>query len=100
MYIYLPQDALVIFWRSVFCNTTSTTSSIAPLQHHFCSIVFCSIASTPPLQHHLLQQHFNTASTALSSVALLQHCLCNIIFCSTTSTLEWWQGLGFLVGRR
>ncbi len=48
MYIYLPQDALVIFWRSVFCNTTSTTSSIAPLQQ-------C-----------LLQHHFNIISVALS----------------------------------
>ncbi len=59
-------DAPVIFWRSVFCNTISTTSFATPLQHHFCNIVFCSIASTPPLQHCLLQQHFNINSVAPS----------------------------------
>jgi hypothetical protein len=41
-------------------------SSIAPLQHHF-----SSIASTPPLQHYLLQQHFNIASVAPSFTASL-----------------------------
>jgi len=38
----LATNALVIFWRSIFCNTTLATSSVAPL-----------------LQHHLLQHCFN-----------------------------------------
>jgi hypothetical protein len=42
------------------------------LQHHF-SYVLCSIASTPLLQHHLLQHCFNTAFATLSFVATLQH---------------------------
>jgi hypothetical protein len=64
----LTTYALVIFWSNIFCNTTSTTSSatplqqrllqhrfnttfatsssVAPLQHCFCNIVFYSIAST------------------------------------------------------
>jgi hypothetical protein len=62
------------------------------LQHHF-SNVFCNIVSTPLLQHcfdtlvqHcLLQQHFNIAFVAPS--------FCNIAF-----VLEWWRGLGFLMG--
>jgi hypothetical protein len=58
--------ALVIFWRSIFCNTTSATSSASSLQHRF-----CSIASTLLLQHCLLQQHFNITSVTPSSVALL-----------------------------
>jgi len=41
----LATDALVIFWRSVFCNTTSTMSSVALLQHRLCNIVFCSNTS-------------------------------------------------------
>jgi hypothetical protein len=36
------------------------------LQHRF-----CSIASTPPLQHCLLQQHFNIAFVASSFAASL-----------------------------
>jgi len=51
----LATDAVVIFWRSVFYNNTSATSSVAPFQHYFCSIVFCNIVSTPPLQYFLLQ---------------------------------------------
>jgi hypothetical protein len=51
----LATNALVIFWMSIFCNTTSTKSSVAPLQHRFYNIVFCNIASTPPLQHCLLR---------------------------------------------
>ncbi len=47
-------NALVIFWRSVFSNTTSATSSTTPFQHCFYNIVFCNIASTPPLQYFLL----------------------------------------------
>jgi hypothetical protein len=34
----LVTNALVNFWSNVFYNTTSTTSSATPLQHHFCSI--------------------------------------------------------------
>jgi hypothetical protein len=77
--VYLfATDAQVIFWNNIFCNTTLATSFAAPLQYRFCSIVFyiiiiCSIASTPPLQHCLLQQHFNTASVTPSFVASLQH---------------------------
>ncbi len=52
--------ALVIFWKIVFCNTILATSSTTPLQHRS-----CSIASTSPLQHCLLQQHFNSTSTSL-----------------------------------
>jgi hypothetical protein len=55
----LATNALVIFWRSVFFNTISETSSTAPLQHRFYNIIFYSIASTPLLQHCFLQQHFN-----------------------------------------
>jgi hypothetical protein len=62
----LATFALVIFWRSVFCNTTLATSSITSLQHRS-----CNIASTPPLQHCLLQQHFNIASLAPSFAASL-----------------------------
>jgi hypothetical protein len=68
VYVHLlTTDALIIFWRSVSYNTTSTTSSVAFFQHHFCSIIFYNIVSTPPLQHCLLQQHFN--------IAFMQHCL-------------------------
>jgi hypothetical protein len=50
----LATNALVIFWRSIFCNTTLATSSATPLQHHscniastdMCNIVFCSNTST------------------------------------------------------
>jgi hypothetical protein len=62
----LAKNALVIFWRSIFCNTTPATSSTTPLQHHF-----CNITSTSPLQHCFLQQHFNIASITLSSAASL-----------------------------
>jgi hypothetical protein len=77
-------DAPVIFWRIVFCNTISTTSFATPLQHHFCNIVFCSIASTPPLQHCL-----NTAFATLSFVVALQHQFCSTVFYNIISTLEW-----------
>jgi hypothetical protein len=50
----LATNALIIFWMNIFCNTTSVTFSIPSLQHRFYSIVFCTIASTPPLQHCLL----------------------------------------------
>jgi predicted NAD/FAD-binding protein len=79
----LATNALVIFWRSVFCNTTSAMSSTTPLQqcllqHHF-SNVFCNTTSTPllqhcfntPMQHCLLQQHFNITSITPSSTTLL-----------------------------
>jgi hypothetical protein len=62
----LATDALVIFWRNVFCNTILATSFATSLQHRF-----CSIASTPPLQHCLLQHHFNIASVAPSSATSL-----------------------------
>jgi hypothetical protein len=45
----LATDALVIFWKNIFYNTTSATFSTTLLQHRFCSIV-----STPPLQHCFL----------------------------------------------
>jgi hypothetical protein len=35
----LATDALVIFWSSIFYNTTLATSSTTLLQHQFCSIV-------------------------------------------------------------
>jgi len=47
-------DALVIFWRNVFCNITSAMSFATPFQHRFYSIVFCNITSTLPLQHCFL----------------------------------------------
>ncbi len=61
---YLPQ--MHQFWRNIFCNNTST-SSITLLQHHFYNIIFCSIVSTPLLQHCFLEHHFNIISIALSS---------------------------------
>jgi hypothetical protein len=73
MYTYLPQMHWLFFRRMFFAT---------PLQHRF-----CSIDSTLPLQHRLLQQHFNTAFAAS-----LQHCLCNIIFYCTPSALERRQG--------
>jgi hypothetical protein len=55
--------------KNIFCNTTSATSFASPFQHYF-----CNIASTPPLQHFLLQQHFNitfvTPSPATSLLLL------------------------------
>jgi hypothetical protein len=54
----LATNALVIFWRSIFCNTTLAMSFVTLLQHCFCTIVFCNIDSTLPLQH-CIQQHSN-----------------------------------------
>jgi uncharacterized protein YegP (UPF0339 family) len=82
----LATNAHVIFWSNVFCNTTSATSSIAPLQHRFYSIIFYSIASTPPSQHRIWQHHFNTTFATLSSTTSFQHHLCNIVFYNTAST--------------
>jgi hypothetical protein len=62
----LTTNAIVIFWKSAFCNTTLVMSPTTPLQHRFNNIVFCSIGSTSPLQHCLLQHHFNIAYVALS----------------------------------
>jgi hypothetical protein len=42
----LATNALVIFWRSIFSNTTLATSSAALLQHHLCNIIFYSSTST------------------------------------------------------
>jgi len=50
----LAIDALFIFWKNVFYNTTSAMSFVALLQHRFCKIIFCNIASTLHLQHCLL----------------------------------------------
>jgi hypothetical protein len=41
-----------------FNSTFATSSSITTLQHRFYNIVFCSITSTLPLQHYLLQHRF------------------------------------------
>ncbi len=55
-------NALVSFWRSIFFNTTSTTfSTTLLLQHYF----------NTPVQHCLLQQHFNIVFVALLSATLL-----------------------------
>jgi hypothetical protein len=45
--------------------------SVALIQHCLCNIVFCSNTSTPLLQHHLLQHHFNIAFATSSFTALL-----------------------------
>jgi hypothetical protein len=55
----------------VFYNTTLATSFATLFQHRFCNNLFCSIGSTPPLQHCLLQQHFNITSIALCFAASL-----------------------------
>jgi hypothetical protein len=78
----LATNALVIFWRSVFCNTTSTTS-------------FWNTASTPFLQHC-----FNIAFATLSSAVAFQHRFYSIVFYNIVFVLEWRRGSGFLVGQR
>jgi hypothetical protein len=82
---FIATDALVIFWRSIFCNIISATSSVALLQHCFYIIIFYNIVLTTLLQHCLSQQHFNIAFVALSYTTSLEHCLSNIVFYITTS---------------
>jgi hypothetical protein len=73
----LATDAHVIFIGGTFFATPFQHL----LQHHF------NIASTLLLQHHLLQHHFSTTFIASSFATSLQHHICNIVFCSTASTL-------------
>jgi hypothetical protein len=80
----LATDAQVIFWNSVFFNTTSATSFATLFQHRFYSIVFCNISSTLPLQHCFLQEHFNIASIAPSSTTLF------LLLNSDEVYIFWW----------
>jgi hypothetical protein len=66
MYIYLPQMQWLSF-GGVFSATPLQQRLLQRLLQHR----FCNIASTLPLQHCFLSQHFNIALVAPSSVASL-----------------------------
>jgi hypothetical protein len=84
----LQQRLLQHCYNTIFTTLSSIAlSSATSLQHHLCNIVFYNSASTPLLQHHLLQHHFNIAFATSSFATSIQHRLCNIVFCDTTLTL-------------